>query len=226
MAGLGAQQPGRALLLGHKLHFPSPRSQGNPQTCPQSRISRPSGPAGTQACDSRLDPGPLGPGPRCAERRTESSRWCPQWSALEGARLTPSGQLPTLEGRPARGTLLGQHQRGWGSCPGVSALRRWGLSPTVLLESSHVPTNAMAGMEATPGTLTVAQGSPGRCGDGSKRPAEAGTGLLPAPPASAGWTQRRWGRGGRRTRPTLSQATGHRPRPTREGTRQRRFAVS
>lgn len=167
-------------------------------------------------------PAAPGPGPRCAgEGRAESSRWCPRRSALEAAKLGPSGQLPTLEGRLARGTLLGQHRKGQGSCPGVSALRRWGLSPTVLLESSHVPTNAMAGTEATPGTLTATQGSPGGCGDGSERAAEAGTGLLPATSGLRGLAAEEVGTGEAAApappcpRP---QATGHRPRPTREGT--------
>lgn len=63
-----------------------------------------------------------------------------------------------------------------------------------------------------PGTLTATQGSPGGCGDGSKRPAEAGTGLLPATSSLRGLDAEEVGTGGgRRTRPTLSQATGHRP---------------
>ena len=57
MAGGSTTREG-SILLGHKPHFPSPRSQGNPQTCtPQSRISRPCGSARRQACHSRLDPG-------------------------------------------------------------------------------------------------------------------------------------------------------------------------
>ena len=60
-------------LLGHEPHFPSPRSQGNPQTrTPQSRISRPCGSARRQACRSRLDPG--GPESRAQVCRGEEGR--------------------------------------------------------------------------------------------------------------------------------------------------------
>lgn len=109
---MGAQCREGSALLGRKPHFPSPRTQGNPQTCtPEAgspdRVDLQGGGPGTPGGSRR--PCVRGPGvqARGGQRAVAGAH---RWSAQEGARLGLSGQLRTLEGRLAWGTRLGQHQ--------------------------------------------------------------------------------------------------------------------
>ena len=144
--------------------------------------------------------------------------------------------FPTLEGRLAmgglqqQGALLGQKPRRWERvqlCPGApgQASPQRGPLPNRFWKN-HMCRECDGGDGGHTGDTDSRSVQPRRL----QRPAERGQqSWRPAsslqPPTSAGWMQRRAGSSGRPAAPS-HHVLGHRPHPTREGKKGRRFAVA
>lgn len=117
MAGLGAQQPGRALLLGHEPHFPPPEVKATPKPAPRARSPDRVGLPGRRPVTLVWIPAAPGPGPRCAGERRAERVLVPAMVSARGGQARAVRSAPHAGGTPGPGHPAGAASERMGKLP-------------------------------------------------------------------------------------------------------------